>query len=862
MPEVHQDIRDWLRGQPDWLQQAAEILLASGSVADEDIQTLADRLKTTEGQEATAPRSFDVLGPVAGSANALRLLEVGDISGIEKLNPRTPLTFGDDGNLSVIYGHNGSGKSGYTRLLKRACGKPRAAELKPNVFEAPPKSQKCCIGYQVDGEKRQSEWEATAAPIDELLAVDIFDTDTALFYLREETSVAYTPPSVALFEALATVCDRVKARLDAEKSALVRALPALPGEYVDTDAGKAYQGIKAEIDDAGVEELTCWSAEDEQSLAVLNQRLGTVDPSALARSKRGSKVQGDELATLLRAAANAFGEAALAEIRTMREAVQAKRRIAAESGQVSSANLEGFGSDTWRAMWEAARKYSQVAYPGKAFPVTDDDSRCLLCQQGLDDESQLRLRDFEAFVQSELEKEASAAETTYREALSALPDVLTPDQITTRCQAAGLMEEEWAQRLGDFWRKVGLARQALLEGEANGLAVPVSLPGEIVGALNRRSESLEREATQHEKDAAGFDRLQAAKDKRELEVRRWISQQAEAIRSEVVRLRQRAEYDRWLQLANSRPVSLKAGEIAEQVVTQAFVDRFNRELRALGASQVKVELSKTRTDHGKVLHKLRLKGAHTDRDNPDLVLSEGERRIVSLAAFLADVVAKPHAAPFIFDDPISSLDQDYEWRVATRLVELAKNRQVVVFTHRLSLYGAMEDAAKKLGEQWKKENLQQICIESFGGNVGHPADKAAWGASTKKANNILLSRLADAKKAGEERGAEAYKVQAQVICTDFRKLLERTVEDDLLNQIVRRHRRGIQTDNRLDMLHHITSEDCKFIDDLMTKYSCYEHSQSSEAPVFLPEEPELREDLESLKTWRERFKKRPGDVVS
>ncbi|MEX0634925.1 AAA family ATPase [Serratia ureilytica] len=95
-----------------------------------------------------------------------------------------------------------------------------------------------------------------------------------------------------------------------------------------------------------------------------------------------------------------------------------------------------------------------------------------------------------------------------------------------------------------------------------------------------------------------------------------------------------------------------------------------------------------------MLHQLRLKGVQNDK--PQNILSEGERRIISLAAFLADVSDKPGAAPFVFDDPISSLDNDFEWHVACRLVELAKSRQVLVLTHRLSLYGALEDVAKKL----------------------------------------------------------------------------------------------------------------------------------------------------------------------
>ena len=87
---------------------------------------------------------------------------------------------------------------------------------------------------------------------------------------------------------------------------------------------------------------------------------------------------------------------------------------------------------------------------------------------------------------------------------------------------------------------------------------------------------------------------------------------------------------------------------------------------------------------------------------------------------------------------------------------------------------------------------------------------AVWNVNTRKGNNILLERLKEAKKAGATGGANAYRIHAKGICTDFRILLERTVEDDLLNQVVRRHRRSVTTDNRLNPLANITPEDCRF----------------------------------------------------
>ena len=46
------------------------------------------------------------------------------------------------------------------------------------------------------------------------------------------------------------------------------------------------------------------------------------------------------------------------------------------------------------------------------------------------------------------------------------------------------------------------------------------------------------------------------------------------------------------------------------------------------------------------------------------------------------------------------------------------------------------------------------------------------------------------------------------------------------------------------------------IDRLMTKYSFYEHSQSMEVPAFIPDEAELRQDIEELKVWRTDFEGR------
>jgi hypothetical protein len=62
--------------------------------------------------------------------------------------------------------------------------------------------------------------------------------------------------------------------------------------------------------------------------------------------------------------------------------------------------------------------------------------------------------------------------------------------------------------------------------------------------------------------------------------------------------------------------------------------------------------------------------------------------------------------------------------------------------------------------------------------------------------------------------------------------------------------------SRSDARDSSSVEDCEFIDQMMTKYSRYEHAQSSEAPVELPEPDELAENVKLLKNWRDTLEQR------
>lgn len=854
------DTKNWLNSQHPWLQEATYRILSKGKVDEADVPDLVKLIKDSQLQADTSgskDRTYPDFGSGSVSPTTLRLTSIGDVVGIESLEPKQPLTFGN-GNLTVVYGNNGSGKSGYIRILKKASGKAGATALKPNVYKPAPDKQLCTITVNIDGKNHPTQWAANSLPIPILSPLDIFDTTSGRIYMEGSTEATYKPAELVLLTDLATISKKVDAALEEEQGRLPLTLPEMPAKYSGTVASYVYGTLTADVKNEELSLLLPWSENDEQSLNQLTQQLSVKDPVAAASQRRSVKMQLDSLSLKLQTALSAITTNARRRLQELTVAAKRARQAATEGAKVMtpSSELEGVASATWRSLWEAARAYSTlVAYPDRPYPNVETGARCVLCQRELDTNEKQRFRDFENYVSGALEATAIAAENLANKALAELPDKVEEEILRTQCQAAELAPEVTATLVA-IWSEVnGIAGSLRADPLDETIKVLDEKEHPLIAELTRLAAVAENAAQAFDKDAVEFNRKKIEEKVLELAAKQWTSLQADAINNRIAMLKKRAEFVEWRKKTDTRELSKHAGRVSEALITGKYVERFNAELGSLGASKIKVELVKVGVSQGHVRHQIQLRGL-TAAANLGEVLSEGESRIVSLAAFLADVTGKPSKAPFIFDDPISSLDHDYEWQVATRLAALASERQVVVFTHRLSLYGSLEDAARKVGDSWKTENLCQLCIEAFGGSHGHPVDGPFWSAATKKANNLLLDRLRSAKIAWDAGDSASYKSIAQGICSDFRKLLERTIEEDLLSKVVLRHRRSVTTENRIKMLAKITSADCAYFDDLMTKYSCYEHSQSTETPVALPDEPDLRADVEGLKTWRESFASR------
>ncbi len=320
----------------------------------------------------------------------------------------------------------------------------------------------------------------------------------------------------------------------------------------------------------------------------------------------------------------------------------------------------------------------------------------------------------EDFVKGKIQKAATDAAKEYETASQTIEALPPSESLKTRIDVTGILQDEFATQVTDFFAQLQARKDQLL-GVDSEEAIPDPPPSpKWIEEANAHSKSLGELAVGYDQDAKSDNRDEIKKNINSLQVRKWLSEHRTVIEEEVNRLKLLNQIKEARKSADTTALSRKKGEIAQALITDAFVKRFNAELKALGASQVKVELVKSRVSKGRVLHKLQLRNA--SQGGLADVLSEGENRIVSIAAFLADVTGKSSQAPVIFDDPISSLDQSYEEAMIQRLIKLSQDKQVIVFTHRLSLLGTARYFAEK-----KIIKPDVVSIRSADWGTGEPA---------------------------------------------------------------------------------------------------------------------------------------------
>ena len=857
--DVLGEILTWSEDRPEWQRDALRRLVLKGELDDADIEALTEICKSAYGlacEQDPVPIGREHLPVDGANSGRVNVDSISHRHGVNALAENQSLKFGP--GLTVVYGDNAAGKSGYIRIFKSACRARGAEDILGNVLSgtATP-TPEFSIQYTV-GDGLTQAWSGESD--DEALArVSVFDRHSEAVYTTQKTDVAFRPFGLDFFDKLSKACAAVRSCLDQEQGSLNVSKSQTLDLPRDTTAGTFVAGLSSLTNPDEVKALGRLSEDESSHLVLIEKQLQDLqasDPTKIAQelTLRGRRLR--DLSQHLKVLDNALSPQAIKNVFDAQSQTQRKqdeaRQIREHAFQAHL--LPGTGSENWSEMWEAGRRFSEEsAYPAQQFPFTDEGARCIFCQQRLEPETTKQLQRFEEFVTSIAEKEVRLARDAFERLHRNLGNLTISSGRTEETLTDLRIEDEaLADSVGSALSLAAQRHAEILEALANGkhLGELADLPFNtkdvemLADQLAVRAEGLREGTSGNQKDA-----LMA--ELKELKARQTLGTHEEAMLSEIERMKKIAAYAHCLNDTDTRSITTKSTAVTKEVVTQQLKTAFKEELNGLRFRHVEVELKEAGGQTGNFYHKLILTRA-PDEVLPNVV-SEGEARCLAIAAFFAELSTADDTSAILLDDPVSSFD--YKWRdsVAQRLVAEAKKRQVIVFTHDIVFLHLLREYAKQDGVESLDQHVRQ---EQIGAGV---CDAELPWVATKVSKRIgHLNKLwQEAEKLFRQGNREEYEIKAGHIYGRLREAWERGVEEILLGGVVERFRESIQT-QRIGNLAGITPDDCNKVEVAMTKSSKWltGHDQAPAARQDIPEPDELRQDIAALKSWVSNIRKR------
>lgn len=861
--QILQEILKWAEGLPPWQSDAVARLLVKQTLTKDDLDDLFALLKSAHGipdvkGRVPKPLTADQIPTPSEAATHVVLLAIKNMRHVNAIAENQRLPFGSTG-LTVIYGDTGSGKSGYSRVLKRACrSRDQTEPIHPNANLPIGRTGSAEADFEItiNNVARDVHWTNGKTPPPELSSLAIFDSRCARAYLDDENDFSYVPYGLDVLEGLANACTQLKGMLVTEHAQHVANVPAFASLHGDTRVGRLMATLSAKSDVAQIESLATLATEEQSKHVELLRTLKENNPKekAVQLCLQARRIAG--------IAANASSKRALVDqtVVTKLRALAEKFRVAQSAAALAAKHfkegenlLPGTGGEAWRELFDAARKFALESHPESTFPALGAVARCPLCQQPLA-EGAARLLRFEAFIQQEAERTSQARRTAlaaeYKPFTAHVLSLNLDDVTYSEIEA---LDPQLAVDLRTFELALVARREAVKaavvsqkwDGTDTELANPAVRLQALADKLNAESETLQKAAD--EQARAALQRQYG-----ELDARVRLSPVKDAVITAVSRLKHQAKLVQCLTAVKTNAISLKSSELAEKVVSRELAKALNREFKALGVATLSVTL-KSRSEKGKALHRLKL-GLPQSRSPAD-ILSEGEQRAVAIGSFLAEVGLSAGKAGIVFDDPVSSLDHRHRERVARRMAAEAADRQVIVFTHDIYFLCILAEEAKAYGVPITTQSLTRR-TEGFGvvdAELPFEGKRTAKRISALKAQHQSIAKLYGD---GEEQEHRRQTVNAY---NRLRLTWERAIEEVLLREVILRFRKGVETQRLAGVA--VDDGDYARVTAGMTKCSNYAHDKAVMGGVAVPDPDELLADILDLEEWRNQIEQRSKETA-
>ncbi|MHA4809914.1 AAA family ATPase [Flavitalea flava] len=841
--EIIDFLWEWANAHNDWGKLLIDtIVKTENSLNPQDRQLVfnyfLDSLRSTKQLQ---PLTF-IKPKYTPSSKVIELISLKDITGVNRLAKNQSITFGK--NITIIYGENGTGKTGYGRILKSlGFSYDNKNIIHHNVY-GDPEPKTATIDFSTNANPITFNWNGSNNH-PELTNISVFNSNCVQLSLNDRQLIV-SPIGFHLFNIVTSELSELATLLRQKIAAHPTTLSWTESLNVGSTQHQFISTLNAKSTEQRLDELSTYLPAQDKELQQKELDLGNLNHELLRIQINNLSAQINELSSIIakiKIAQSVFSES---QIRTL---IDLNKRINALEGktksglkEVAEANgIEFYERKEFKDFITAADSYLKILDKPN-YPELDD--KCIYCNQPLEISAKELLANYKRLLTDTTQEDLQKLNIERELLIGTIKKIDT--NLYFNHPIFGIDENEQNIQPQEIIKYNEELTRIKTSFEANSITEDSKFDFDYVPYvtfLEDKKINLQKGLTDKTTTLSGITTKAATlkSEINELKDRKTLSTKAEEVKTVIKNIKIALLLNSKVSEFSTNSVSRKTTEAREELVQQNFDTIFKNELKAFRKSHITLELN-FGTDRGNSKVTQRIKSySLTD------ILSEGEQKAIALAEFLTELQLDNIIAPVIFDDPVNSLDHRIIDEVAKRLIELSKGRQTIVFTHSILLLNSFIqqselDSNKQAGVNFSFYSVRNNFEET--GIVDEVEEINSYTYYKKK-----LEAIINAPKNG--------KVESQLAAEGYghlRSAIEITVEEDILQKTIKRYRKGVAFPSLLRIEGHKIDAHKGNLNDIYEKccVSIAGHSSPSEL-LTTPTVNELKADYESFKQLRKNF---------
>lgn len=356
-------LRTWAQTLAPWQRLALRLAVEHRTLSNAQIDLVYNAflvqrdLAPRPADEQVVDDSFPVRSDHA-AAPPVVLDRVDGLVGVNAIPDGQALTFGE--GLTVIYGRNGAGKTGFARLIANTCFSRHKPTILPNVHGSVAGVPAAQFHFRVGGETQApfSYQSDTTHPA--LNRISFFDRVVADRHVTDETTFEFKPAGFDVFTEVVRVYGKLVERLERD-SAQRRHVNAFPQSFLEpaTPISEAVAALSGNTDLTEIRSNAVFGETEVARLAELDRQLTvlrTSDPRELIRARRDTKNELARLSAQLAELAAQFTEQRATERSALVQVLKAAEAdvIATGTEQFRRPFFQAVGTPQWDEFARAA----------------------------------------------------------------------------------------------------------------------------------------------------------------------------------------------------------------------------------------------------------------------------------------------------------------------------------------------------------------------------------------------------------------------------------------------------------------------------------------------------------------------------